>query len=264
MLGQDRSASEQLMGPFVLLASFILITIMVIASMAAFFQVSGGQWEEVSGIQMIGETEYTLRNPIEGWNITSDNVVDRWDHEADENVAFYEDEEGEDDEIVCGFIRDNALFGRPEWYIGVVPEDEQLYEDYIMVYTEFGIYDHDEWAISYEMIQNNKVMNSNVSVVDFGIRHNTTFALIVTVDAPEELFGAGLWNNNYNVKIGIPDYDPDIAYTSMWTVLGQVMTASLPEVGYEVNLIIGATVYAGLGMIIFTVISRMIPFVAGG
>ena len=133
-----------------------------------------------------------------------------------------------------------------------------------MVYTEFGLYDNDDWPISYETILYNKVLNSNVSVVDFGIRHNTTMALIITVDAPEELFATYLWENNFNVKIGIPDYDPDIAYTSMWTVLGQVMTASLPEVGDEVNLIIGATVYAGLGMIIFTVISRMIPFVAGG
>ena len=264
MLGQDKTATEQLMGPFILLASFILITIMVIASMAAFLQVAGGQWDEVKGTQMIGTTEYTLRNPVEGWDITSDNVVDRWDHEADENVAFYEDDPGEDDELVCGFIRDNALFGRPEWYPGVVPEDEQLYLDYIMIYTEFGIYDHDEWAISYETIESNQIANGNVSVTEFGIRHNTTFALIITVDAPFDLFGAQLWGNNFNIKLGIPDYEDDIAYTSMWTVLGQVMTASLPEVGYEVNLIIGATVYAGLGMIIFTVISRMIPFVAGG
>ena len=258
MLGQDKRATEQLMGPFVLLASFILITIMVISSMAAFFQVSGGQWEEVKGTRMIGETEYTLRNPVEGWNITDANVVDRWDHEADENVAFYEDEEGEDDQIICAFIRDNVRF---EYEYG---DDESLYEDYIMVYTEFGWWDHDEWPISYETIVSNKVLNSNVSVIDFGIRHNSTFALIITVDAPEELFAINIWENNFNIKLGIPDYDLDIAYTSMWTVLGQVMTASLPEVGYEVNLIIGATVYAGLGMIIFTAISRMIPFVAGG
>ena len=263
MLRHDKVASEQLMGPFVLLASFILITIMVIASMAAFFQVSGGQWDEVPRTMMVGTTEYTLRNPVEGWNITNDNVVDRWDHEADENVAFYEDDPGEDDELVVGFIRDNAYFDSSfAW--ARVGADSMLYKDFIMVYTEFGWYDNDEWPISYETIIYNKVLNSNVSVVEFGIRHNTTMALIITVDAPEELFATYLWENNFNVKIGIPDYDPDIAYTSMWTILGQVMTASLPEVGYEVNLIIGATVYAGLGMIIFTVISRMIPFVAGG
>ena len=261
MLGQDKTASEQLMGPFVLIASFILITVMVIASMAAFFQTASGQWDEVKGTLMVGATEYTLRNPEQGWNITLDNVTDRWDHEADENAYFYKDEPGEDDQMVVGIIRDNAYFGAT---YGGRSFDEALYEDFIMVYTEFGWWDNDEWPISYQTILSNKIVNSNISVTEFGIRHNTTYALIITVDAPADLFGAGLWSSNYNIKLGLPDYEADIAYTSMWTVLGQVMTASLPDVTPEVNLIIGATMYAGIGMIVFTVISRMIPFIAGG
>ena len=264
MLRQDKAATEQLMGPFVLIASFILITVMVITSMAAFLQTASGNWDEVKGTKLIGTTEYTLRNPLLGWNITNDNVTDRWDHEADENVAFYEDAPGESDEIVCGFVRDNAYFGK--YLPGEVPfYDWQTYEDFIMIYTEFGWFDNDDWAISYETIAANKIVNSNVSLTEFGLRHNTTFALIITVDGPPEVFGAGLWSNNFNIKIGLPDYDDDIGYTSMWTVLGQVMTASLPDVGYEVNMIIGATVYAGLGMVVFTVITRALPsWLSGG
>ena len=264
MLRHDKKATEQLMGPFVLVASFLLITVMVIAGMTQFFQTASGQWDEVKGTLMVGATEFTLRNPIEGWNIDNDNITDRWDHEASENAYFYEDEAGEDDQMVLGFIRDNALFGRPEWYIGVVPADEQLYEDYIMIYTEFGWWDHDEWAISYETVIDNQITNSNISITEFGIRHNTTFALIITVDGPPGIFGASFWSNNFNVKLAVPDYEDDIAYTSMWAILGQVMTASLPDVGFEINLILGATFYAGIGMMVFTVISRMIPFVAGG
>lgn len=262
ILGQDRTGTERLMGPFILVASFLLITVMVVAAMTSFLQTASGQWDEIKGTLMVGATEFTLREPILGWNIDNDNITDRWDHESDKNAYFYEDEPGEDDQIVMGFIRDNAYFGHAP-VLGPV-SDDYLYEDYIMIYTEFGWWDHDDWAISYETILANKVVNSNVSVTEFGIRHNTTFALIITVEAPADLFGAGLWSNNFNVKLGIPDYDPDIAYTSMWTILGQVMTASLPDVGFEVNLILGATFYAGLGMITFTVISRMIPFVAGG
>ena len=262
MLRQDKAATEQLMGPFVLIASFILITVMVIASMASFLQTASGQWDEVKGTLMVGATEFTLRNPEQGWNITSANVTDRWDHEADENAYFYKDAPGEDDQLVCGFIRDNAYMGDP---LGIGKStDSTLYQDFIMIYTEFGWWDNDEWPISYESILSNKVVNSNISVTEFGIRHNTTFALIITVDAPADAFGAGLWSNNFNIKLGLPDYEEDIAYTSMWTVLGQVMTASMPDVAPEVNLIIGATMYAGIGMIVFTVISRMIPFIAGG
>lgn len=264
MLGQDTTATERLMGPFILMASFILITVMVIASMASFLQMASGSWEEITGTLLIGSTEYTMRNPEIGWNITDANVTDRWDHEASENALFYEDEPEEDDQLIVGIIRDNALFGVPEYAFGVVPYDEKLYLDYIMIYTEFGWWDHDEWAISYETIVDNQMSASNISVTEFGIRHNTTFALIVTVDGEPDDFDDELWDNNFNIKIGIPDYEEDIAYTSMWTVLGQVMTASLPDVTPEVNLIIGATMYAGIGMIVFTVISRMIPFIAGG
>ena len=264
-LGHDHSATERIMGPVILMASFILITIMVIATMTSFFQTASGQWEEIRGTLLIGSVEYTLRNPDTGWNIDNDNVTDRWDHEASENAYFYQDTPEEDDQMVLGFIRDNAYFGRPEWYIGVVPEDEQLYEDYIMIYTEFGWWDHDEWAISYETVVANKVSNSNVSITEFGIRHNTTYVLIVTVDGPAAMFDSAFWNNDFNVKLGTPDIEENIGYTSMWTILGQIMTASLPNVGYEINLIIGATVYSGIGIIVFTVVTRALPsWISGG
>jgi len=262
MLRQDISGSERLMGPLLVMSSFILITIMVLAGMTSFFNTASGNWEEVKGTAIIGTTEYTLREPVDGWNITSANVTDRWDHEADENAYFYEDAPGEDDQIVVGIIRDNAWFEHAvAWGHGY---DSVLYEDYIMVYTEFGWWANDDWAISYQTILENRVLNSNVSVTEFGLRHNTTFALIITVDAPPDLFGAGLWSSNFNIKIGLPDYNPDLADASMWTILGQVMTASLPDVGQEINLIIGATFYTCIIMMVFTIISRMIPFVGGG
>ena len=263
MLRRDTTATEQLMGPLVLMASFILITVMVIASMAAFLQTASGQWDEIRGTQIIGTTEYTLRNPVGGWDITSDNVTDRWDHEADENAYFYETEPGEDEQIVVGIIRDNAYFDSTYAWERVGYES-MMYEDFIMVYTEFGVWSMDDWPISYETIIDNQVMNSNVSVTEFGLHYDTTFALIITVDAAGELFRAGVWNSDFNIKIGLPDFEADIAEASMWTILTQVMTASLPEVGDEVNLIIGATMYAGICMIVFTVISRMIPFISGG
>lgn len=263
-LGRDTTGSERLMGPFILIASFLVITVMVLASMTAFFQIASGNWDEVRGTLLIGSEEYVLRNPELGWNITNANVTDRWDHEADENAYFYKTEPGEDDQMVVGIIRDNARFDVPEYYFGVVPEDEKLYQDYIMIYTEFGWWDHDEWAISYQTIEKNRIGDSNISLTEFGIRHNTTHALIITVDAPGELFSAGLWANTFNVKLGVPEGTDDLAGASMWTILGQVMTCSIPDVTPEVNIIIGATVYAGIGMIVFTVVSRMIPFVGGG
>ena len=269
MLGQDTTASEKLMGPFVLVASFLMITIMVLASMTAFLQTAGGQWDEVRGTLMVGTTDYTLREPVDGWNIDDDNVTDRWDHEASENAYFYEDEPGEDDQIVVGFIRGNVYFD--EWAVVGVGDmsvsygvDRSLYYDFVMVYTEFGWWSQDDWPISYETIIANRMGDSNVSVTEFGIRHNTTYALIVETGGPGDLFEVMVWANTFNLKIGLPDYGEDIASASMWTILGQVMTASIPEVSFEVNLIIGATLYAGVGMIVFTVISRMIPFVAGG
>jgi len=261
-IGHDRTATERIMGPVVLLASFILITIMVMATMTSFFQTASGEWEEVRGTLLIGATEYTLRNPNDGWNITNANVTDRWDHEASENAYFYEDAPGEDDQIVVGFIRDNAYFGAT---YGGRAFDEALYLDYIMIYTEFGWWDNDDWPISYETILANQIKNSNVSITEFGIRHNTTYALIITTAGPADLFGSSLWNNFFNVKLGLPDYDENIGYTSMWTILGQIMTASLPNVGYEINLIIGATVYSGIGIIVFTVVTRALPsWISGG
>ncbi len=262
-LGHDRTGSERIMGPLILMASFILITVMVIASMAAFLQAASGSWDEVKGTQIIGTTEYTLRNPVLGWNLTDDNVIDRWDHNADENVAFYEDDPGEDDELVVALIRDNAWY-RDDW-VSFSNIDEIRYLNYVMIYTEFGIWSNDEWPISFETILSNRVTDGNVSVTEFGIRHNTTFALIITVDAPQEFFETGLWNNNFNVKIGIPDFQVDIGEASMWTVLGQVMTASLPDVGREVNILIGSTIYAGIGLIAFTIITRALPdWLSGG
>ena len=264
-LGHNRTGEETIMGPLILMASFILITIMVITSMSAFLQTASGNWDEIRGTMLIGSSGYTLRNPTDGWDITEASVTDRWDHESPSNVAFYEDTPGEDDEIVIGIIRNNAYYASswmPEWSEG---RDTILYLDFIMVYTEFGLWDHDDWPISYDTIASNQVEHSNISVTEFGIRHNTTFALIITVDAPYSMFSTLLWANTFNIKIGTPDTGEDLAGSSMWTILGQVMTASLPEVSYEINLIIGATIYAGIGVIAFTVITRALPsWLSGG
>lgn len=262
-LNNDRTATERIMGPVILMASFILITIMIMATMTSFFQTASGQWEEIRGTLLIGAVEYTLREPILGWEIDNDNITDRWVHDASENAYFYEDAPGEDDQIVVGFIRDNAYMGDP---LGIGQQtDSTLFKDFVMIYTEFGWWDNDEWPISYQTLIRNQVPNSNYSVTEFGIRHNTTYALIITTNGPAELFEASIWSNFFNVKLGIPDYDTNIGYTSMWTILGQIMTASLPNVGYEVNLIIGATVYSGIGIVVFTVVTRALPsWISGG
>jgi len=254
---------EGLAGAFVLLATFVGFGVVIIsatANLALSNKLSDvGGWDYSEGYQIIGDTTYTVLDPTAGYNVTMANTTDDWNHEGETNLDF--SGVGYDD-LVVGIIRDSADWVEiPDygyWYI-----EKTKFPDYVMVYTEFGWWDNEDLAISYELILTNQLYNSNVSVTPFTI-HDASYALIITTPGTADDFSQDLDLNIYNIKIADPAWGADdidsVKSSSMWTILRQLMTASLPDIHPIINLMISIPFWSALAIMGYLFVRSLLPF----
>jgi hypothetical protein len=55
-----------------------------------------------------------------------------------------------------------------------------------------------------------------------------------------------------------------MAESSMWTVLGQMLTAQIPDVHPIINILIAVPFWAAIGFMAIMIVSRFIPLIGGG
>lgn len=259
-LRRDTDGDETLMPVFIFCATFIVIGAFVVTQMAPLFASAdrNGDFTVLANYELIGDTGYLLYEPFIGYNVTSANVTD--DNTAASDEIFTN--ETVSDRWVS-IVRDYIYESDGEL---ALPAQEG-HSDFISIWTEWGPwYNHHiaRIVIDYTDIQENIVSGTNQSVTPFQISNGPMEVLIITTQGNETDFSSYLWANTYNICMGQPAEPTDLADSSMWTILGQLMTASLPNVHPIINFMITVPFWSCIGFMVFTIISRMIPFVGGG
>ena len=265
----DTEALTALIPILVFIAAFMIITTVVIASMqASFADAQAGNWEYSAGQGLYGDIAYNLWNPAAGFDIEDMTILDRYDSvNGDEETAarevFYLADPDEADRYMVNVVNDNEM-----WSFGWVnllgfTDERRLYDDYIMVAQEYGWFSIAYKAIGYEQIKSaHQAKDGNVSLVPFRI-HDVDLTLIVTTpgNATGPMFDTLININMFNIKIGQPassDFE-DISHSSVWNILGQMLTMSLPESNTFIDLLIAVPMWTGLGFAFFIVVRSLVP-----
>lgn len=258
-LGADRHGDETLMPVFIFAATFIVIGAFMISIMAPLFaSADRGDFTQLKNYEMVGSTGYLVYEPFEGYNVTTANVTD------------------DNDPVSIEIFTNDTVSDREVWMVrDYVYEDDGglsipvmfCHKDFFVVHSEWGgfWFHHRELLVfDYATIIANQVERTNQSVTPFKITTGPDEVLIITTFGNYTTFAECVWSNTFNIMVGQPTVVVDLAETSMWAILGQLMTASLPNVSPVMNLLIAVPFNASLGFMVFTVISRMIPWIAGG
>jgi len=268
---RDNRGSETIFKPFIFIAGILVISAFVFSLLAS---------SNISGnfnlaYQTVGDKQYAMYLPNGGYDVDSEHIVTRWDHEADTNYRFHETDIEEDDAFIVGIINDNELYGAIhvgldygdpfsspiQYEIGLLPEYRYL--DEVVIYIEWGWWSSETTSISYQSILQQKVPGSNQSAVDFNIRHNKTYTLVITTLGEFDDFYFDLYSGNFNIQIGEAVNSENLADSSMWVMLGMILTAQTPDIGPIPNLIMVSVLWPALGFMAYVFVSRVIPFIAG-
>lgn len=252
-LRRDTHADESLFGPFVFFAVFIAVSGFIIGSMSALFTYSSiGEFNYLSGSAIIlGNQTYTyIDGTTPGYNVTWTNVTDRWLYlDTDPKFTFHDDTN--DDDVTVGFIRNQTVYA--PWG-----------ENFVGIYEKWGWWSDEFDRIQYSTIEDMQIPYTNTSVVDFEI-HDKAYSFVFITPSDYVNHSYHIAQSNFFAAIAFTPYDEDnIASTSMWTLIGQMLTARLPTVHPAIQYLIAVPMWVGVGFIVFTLVSRMIPFISGG
>ncbi len=262
---RDNLGSERLFGMFIFLAVFILVGASFMLALNKTIDVATGDWDLRTGYELIGNTEYTFLSPEEGYPVNDTIVQSVWDKGNEDNLIFDGSALGLPDEIEVAVINDNDNM---DYFVGlpsINPASDKFY-DYVHVYTSWGWWSSDNSALSYEAIIAGQVDETNRSVVPFYLRDDN-YSLVVTTPGPGSYFPLMVRENLFNLSLAVPSNEDDLASmaeTSMWTMLGQMLTAQLPDVHPAINFMIAVPFWTAIGFMIVMIASRFIPLVGGG
>jgi hypothetical protein len=262
-LRRDTDGDETLMPVFIFCATFIVIGAFTISLMGPIFASpdARGSFETLENYEIIGGTSYYLYAPAGGFNLTSANLSTYPNYEADppDYVTF-----------TNGSVSDRLLWTTNDY--GTTFIDEAYREvfrdhtDFFTIFTEWGPwYNHHKRyvVLDYTTAEEYQVPGTNQSAIPFSIAGSEE-VLVITTPGNETDFADYLWANTFNVQMGTPAFPTDLADTSMWTILGQLLTARLPNVHPILNFLISIPFWTCISFMVFTLISRMIPFIGGG
>jgi hypothetical protein len=253
-LRADRHGDETLLPIIIFCATFVGVGALVISLMPV--PDMGGNMSVSEGYTIIGSTEYLLYEPFYGYNITAGNVSSTY---ADRETFLFTNDTISGDEREFYAIRD---------YEPTLDADQfAAGEDYVVVQVYWGPWYNSHWSsvkIAYATIAANQIAGTNQSVTPFSVTGWENEALIVTTAGNSTSFLDLFWADTYNVMMGQYDVIDDLASTTMWGIIRQLLTASLPDVHPVINFMIAIPFWACIGFMVFTIVSRMIPWIAGG
>lgn len=262
-LGKDQRAEERILPLFVMAASMLMAIILLSTYSAAMIarNLPTGYWEQPGGYEMIGDVEYSYLDPIDGYAVyPNDHTNDVRDdtHKFEFNYSDWA-------YFTARLIRD---VDRDDWLAN--PFDDLKYDDMVLLHIK----KKDSWSapdkwvqISYGTLTQRFTLN-NLSYAYF-TAFKTNFTVLLKTDTNGTDHSDhihAVWAGVYTISIAVStDALNTIAMdTSMWAVLGQLLTLSLPDVSLVVNILLAAPVAAALGFMVFTILSRVIPFISGG
>jgi hypothetical protein len=250
--------AEDIMPMLIFIGLFITVAAMLIAGGYALWSendANAGRWEEMSAYEIIGNATYVMRVPADGYQVTMANASDYISvatyvpHGGDE-YRFGESDPAEDDAVKVGFVRDNDHYG----WGGIIGSH---YQDFFWARCAYGWLSYGYEAIDFNEVVNHQVGGANYSTVGFSFG-NRGYTLIVTTPGTPESFETYLDLNVFSIRVGVSleDLAPS---GSMWAVLGQLVSADLPNVHPIINLLITVAIWAAIAVIIIEVWMRLWP-----
>lgn len=253
---------ESVMPPFVLIIVFILILGFMINSLMR-MAASGniGDIDLDDKTQPFGLYDFTFISPIDGLVVDEDTVIDYVPHPTHEDPLIFTDEAPDPDELkYVHIIRDNVNYdpGSTDMW--------RMYKDFVAVRRDphnlvtLG----EEWdnaAIPFSAFADNYDNISKVSTVNFQMGNSQDSLFINTTDSTPEGFLTGLWGNDFTVSYGWSLFR--LEEVDFWGAIAIVLYEELPGVAPVVNWIFHGFVWASVTFVVFTMATRMTPFLGG-
>lgn len=252
VLNRDDAGSERLFGPFIFFGTLIACSAIIIGSMSnMFWWADAGDFDYDSSSVQLGNQSYAMTDAVYGtggfYNVTWADVQSLWVKDSAENQYFYNDVT--DDDLQLAMLRDTEYTG---------------FWDVVLIFERWGWWTTEVSYVSYQTIGENQAAGTNYSVSEFD-SHGNIYQLIVITEGNASTFSENLTANEFAIGISYDPFDPDnMAKTSLFGILGQMLTARLPNVHQAIQYLLLIPLWTGISFMIFTLISRMIPFVSGG
>jgi hypothetical protein len=273
--------ADSLMKPFVLLITFIGVTIVLLGTMAnlqASNQLSSA--DNVStGMEAIAGFNYTMYNPTSGFEITwadvETNIYAASDNgypDPDENhsVFYPQGSSPTSRDSVWAYVIRNETWDN--WFDIAEPKqirDARGIQDMVVFaqkYAKHGWFDIKfglgwrYFVIPYESIVDHA--DGNISTISFMMGNDNLTAFFITPDSGD--FSRALFTNNtYTMGLGQIWGLENVGRASMWKLVGQLLTCSLPNTNYYANLIMTIAIWAVIAYVAIAMISRFIPTISG-
>ena len=275
--------AESLMKPFVLLITFIGVTIVVLGGMndLQHSNLMSGIDDVDTGMEVLAGFNYTMLNPTAGADITwadtttsLSNVYDSIDKGAKggttHKIFYAQGEVSTSRNAIWAYVVRNNSWD--PWLRADFPQSIARNLDtsdmivFAQKYAKHGWFDIKTgvaWrfaVVPYPVI--NDRFEGNLSTVSFMFGENNYTAFVIIGDsgnATTELYG----NNAFTLGIGQLWGLENVGRTSMWKLVGQLLTCSLPDTNFYANLIMTISIWAVIAYVAIAMISRFIPTIAG-
>ena len=253
---------ESVMAPFVLIVTFILILGFMVNGlmrMAASSEIGGIDLSDKT--QPFGLYDFTFIVPTEGLVVDEDTVIDYVPYPTHEDPLIFTDEAPDPDEYKYVHIIRNNVNYNPE-----STDMWEMYSDFISIrrdphnFVKWG----DQWenaAIPFSAFADNYDNETKVSSVLFQLGNSQDALFIDTVDSTPEGFLTGLWGNDFTVSYGWSLFR--LEEVDFWSAIAIVLYEELPGVTPVVNWIFHGFVWSSVIFVVFTMATRLTPFLGG-
>lgn len=266
-LRADQDGDEALLPLFVMAASMLIAIIVLSTAIASAIarNTPTAKWEQSEGWDLIGGVDYNLLEPTSGYNVTIANHTGN--PYTDVDAKTFDFVFSDWDTFAVRLVRDSWI-GYPP-YLSKYTEDSK-YEDFIYIHCR----DTGGWfggnryvAIDYHSMTT-RFLTNNLSYAYFTVfKSNFTVMLETATNStnPADHINA-IWFGNYRLYIAVNAEIGDASRmsASMWTILGQILSLQLPETTRIINLLLAIPIWAAMGFMVFTILSRVVPFISGG
>jgi len=277
--------AESLMKPFVLLITFIGTTIIVLGAMSNLqhSNLASGADNVDTGMEVLAGFNYTMLNPTDGADITWADTTNSLSNVYDQpnavakagtthSIFYPQGEVATSRNAVWAYMVRNNTWD--PWITSTLPISiRQNLDTYDMIvfaqkYALHGWFDIKTgvawrfFVAPYSLIDERS--NGNLSTVSFMFGSENYTAFIITGGSGNftaELYGA----NTFMLGLGQlwGDGLENVGRTSMWKLVGQLLTCSLPNTNFYANLIMTIAIWAMISYVAIAMISRFIPTIAG-
>ena len=198
-------------------------------------------------------------DPSDGYPVTSANLSLAEDFEITEfpDPFLFTSDVARD--IRAWIINNNSMYGQA-FTVTELSKTLSKYQDEFIFRMSWGYWSYDMDAISYEQVISDQQGGTNMSVSVFYLAGDS-YSLLVGTGGDATTHESLIWNNQFNISIGHDTSTIDtVTSASFWSILGQMMSASLPNTHWIINYLVSAIMWSAIGFMAIVVIVWFIPF----